>query len=69
MCENGIDSKNSKHIDIKYCFIQKCIERGDVKLKYVKSSENLADLFTKRLPGTKVIKVVDQLGLRIIFFL
>ena len=62
--EVGLDSENSKHIDIKYCFVQQCVSRGDVEFLYVKSSENVADLFTKRLSGTTTTYLVDKLGLK-----
>jgi hypothetical protein len=60
--ENGLDSENSKHIDIRYCFVEQCVERGEIEFQYVKSAENIADLFTKVLSGIKTEYFVEKLG-------
>ncbi|KAE8752614.1 hypothetical protein FOCC_FOCC000736 [Frankliniella occidentalis] len=62
--ENGLDSENSKHIDIRYCFVEQCVKREEVEFEYVKSAENLADLFTKALSGIKTEYFVGMLGLK-----
>ena len=41
----------SRHIDIKYHFIRSEIQAGTVKLEYVPTEDNEADIFTK--PATK----------------
>ena len=48
---------NEKHIDIKYHWIREKVEEKDlVKLKYVQSSENTADMMTKSLVGELHVK-------------
>lgn len=42
--------KRTKHIDVQYHFIREINEKGTVTLKYIKSEEQLADIFTKPLP-------------------
>lgn len=42
-------SPRSKHIDIRYHFVRDLVERNMIKLEFVSSKENLADLFTKPL--------------------
>jgi hypothetical protein len=52
LATNPVYHKRSKHIDIKYHWIREKIEEKDlVKIKYVKSSENTADMMTKSLVG------------------
>lgn len=51
--ESFDNSKRSKHIDIKAHFIKDIVAKGLVKLKYVPSNENIADIFTKSLPREK----------------
>jgi uncharacterized protein (DUF1919 family) len=52
LATNPVYHKRSKHIDIKYHWIRERIEEKDlVKIKYVKSSENTADMMTKALVG------------------
>jgi hypothetical protein len=47
--KNGIKGERTKHIDIKYHFVTETVERGDVSLKWVPTTEQQADIFTKAL--------------------
>jgi hypothetical protein len=51
LSENRNSSERTKHIDIKYHYIREQIDVGLIEVKFVKSEENLADLFTKNLKG------------------
>jgi len=46
----SINSKN-KHIDIRFHYIRELIKDGKIKLRYIKSRQNLADGLTKFLNG------------------
>ena len=39
----------SKHIEVRYHFIRDKVQKGVVKLKYVPTEEQVADLFAKHL--------------------
>ena len=43
----------SKHIEIKYHFIQDMVQKGALKLKYVPTEEQVADVLTKPLARVK----------------
>ena len=47
--KNGIKGERTKHVDIKYHFITETVERGEVTLKWVPTTEQHADIFTKAL--------------------
>ncbi|GKV18362.1 hypothetical protein SLEP1_g28758 [Rubroshorea leprosula] len=47
--KNPMFHDRSKHIDTRYHFIRECVERKDVKLAYVKTNDQIADIFTKAL--------------------
>jgi len=47
--KNGIKGERTKHVDIKYHFITETVERGDVVLKWIPTTEQQADIFTKAL--------------------
>ena len=51
LSENRNSSKRTKHTNIKYHYITEQIDLGLTEVKFVKSEENLADLFTKNLKG------------------
>jgi hypothetical protein len=46
---NGIKGERTKHVDVKYHFITETVERGDVKLRWIPTAEQQADIFTKPL--------------------
>lgn len=48
-----LETKRTKHIDVKHHFIRDCIEKNKVYLTYVSTSEQIADIFTKALPAVK----------------
>jgi hypothetical protein len=57
LATNPVYHKRSKHIDIKYHWIREKVEvKNLVNLKYVKSSENTADMMTKALVGELHVK-------------
>jgi hypothetical protein len=47
--KNGIKGERTKHVDVKYRFITESIESGKVQLKWISTTEQQADLFTKAL--------------------
>ncbi|RYF12745.1 MAG: hypothetical protein EOO40_00480, partial [Deltaproteobacteria bacterium] len=47
--KNGIKGERTKHVDVKYHFITETVERGDVVLKWIPTTEQQADIFTKAL--------------------
>jgi KUP system potassium uptake protein len=47
LSKNPVSHQRSKHIDVKYHFIRTEVKNGRVRLMYVPSQENVADIFTK----------------------
>ncbi|RUS90533.1 hypothetical protein EGW08_001710 [Elysia chlorotica] len=56
LSKNPIQHQRSKHIDIRYHFIRDEISKGLMKVQYVPSEENLADVFTKPVSRVKMQK-------------
>ncbi|KAL8116908.1 hypothetical protein AgCh_023188 [Apium graveolens] len=54
----------SKHIDIRFHFIREYVERGEVVLRHVNSSEQRADIMTKALATFKFEKMRNLLGVK-----
>ena len=46
LAENPVAHNRTKHMDIKYFWIRQEINKS-IRLQYVKTSDNLADIFTK----------------------
>ena len=53
----------TKHIDIPYHYVREAVENGDLRLDYVKTDSNLADVFTKPLGRAKTETFSRMLGL------
>ncbi len=51
--KNPLSSARTKHIDIKQHFVRERIDRNEVQLEYVSTTEMLADPLTKALPAPK----------------
>ncbi|XP_050902456.1 uncharacterized mitochondrial protein AtMg00810-like [Lathyrus oleraceus] len=58
----ALTNERSKHIDTCYHFIRECIEKKNVKLKYVMSRDQAADIFTKPLKLETFVKLRNMLG-------
>ena len=52
----------SKHIEIKYHYIRDMVQRGAVKLLYVVTEEQIADVLTKPLARMKFEYFRERLG-------
>ena len=50
LAKNQVLSQRTKHIGVRYYFVRDYIEDGLVKIIFVKSQNNDADMFTKNLP-------------------
>ena len=61
MSNNQTINPKSKHIDIRFHYIRVLLSRNKVKLKYIKSENNLADGFTKYLNGSIMTKFRNSL--------
>jgi hypothetical protein len=42
-------AERTKHFDIKYHWLREKVKNGDVKLQYISTHDQLADIFTKGL--------------------
>ena len=49
MSKNVVVSNRTKHVDVRYHFVQEFVQDGFIKVIFVKSEENDADLFNKNL--------------------
>jgi hypothetical protein len=59
-----IKGDRTKHISPKFFYTHELQKSGDIDVKQIRSSENLADIFTKSLPTTTFKKIVHNIGMR-----
>ncbi|KAL0279419.1 UNVERIFIED_CONTAM: hypothetical protein PYX00_000983 [Menopon gallinae] len=61
LSKNPVFHKRSKHIDIAYHYARELVEKGKIELKYLRTDEMIADVFTKPLSKVKHNKFVKML--------
>ena len=62
MTKNLVFHDKSKHIEIRYFYIQDMIQKGAIKLKYVSTNEQVVDVLTKPLSSIKFEYFQDKIG-------
>ena len=53
LANNKNASDRTKHVDVRYHFVREMIDNGFLKVTFVKSDANVADIFTKNLEAKK----------------
>ncbi|KAJ0566538.1 hypothetical protein HanIR_Chr06g0274831 [Helianthus annuus] len=62
--EGYIKGDRTKHISPKFFSTYDLQKEGEIDVRQIKSSENLADLFTKSLPRSSFEQLSHKIGLR-----
>ncbi|KAG6416730.1 hypothetical protein SASPL_124166 [Salvia splendens] len=57
LSKNPVFHNQSKHIDTRYHYIRECVANQEIQVKYVKSQDQVADIFTKPLKYDDFIKI------------
>jgi len=62
LSKNPVFHDRSKHIDTRYHFIRDCVEEGRVKVEFIGTNEQLADILTKPLACVKFMELRSKIG-------
>ena len=60
MSENTSTSSRTKHIDIRYRFMNKMVIDGFLKIVFVKTNKNVAEIFTKNVTSETYRNLVPK---------
>ena len=63
MTENRVFHDRLRHIEIHYHFIHDMVKRGALKLQYISTDEQVANVLTKPLSRVKFEHSRDKLGI------
>ncbi|GAW03045.1 retrovirus-related pol polyprotein [Lentinula edodes] len=63
LTENSKRHALVKHIEMRHHYVREKVQSGEVNIKWIRSGENIADIFTKALNGTTHSKFVSMLGI------
>nr|GEZ63700.1 integrase, catalytic region, zinc finger, CCHC-type, peptidase aspartic, catalytic [Tanacetum cinerariifolium] len=64
LCCNNVQHSRSKHIDIRYHFIEEQVENGVIELYFINTEYQPTDLFTKSLGRDRIEFLTNKLGMR-----
>ena len=64
LSKNTGHHNRSKHIDTRYHFIRECVEEKKIEISFVRTEDQLADMFTKALGRQKFQEMRDRIGIR-----
>ena len=63
LAKNAVFHSRTKHIAIRYHFIRERVKSGEIKLEYVPTNLQVADVLTKPLGREKHERFVEGMGL------
>ena len=58
LSKNPVHHERSKHIDTRYHYVRECVERGQIDIEHVSTTEQLADILTKALGRVRSVAFV-----------
>ena len=62
--KNPVQHSRIKHIELRYHFLKDKVAKGEIKLEYMPTKDQVADVFTKSLPKEKFDHLCAKLGLK-----
>ncbi|XP_070020020.1 secreted RxLR effector protein 161-like [Nicotiana sylvestris] len=62
IASNPVFHERTKHIEIDYHFVREKILSADIATKFVKSNDQLADIFSKSLTGPRINYICNKLS-------
>ena len=60
--KNLVMHSKTKHITIKYHFLRELVQEKEVRLEFLNTKEQIADIFTKPLPKDAFLYLRGKLG-------
>jgi kynurenine formamidase len=63
MTDNPVEHNRTKHIDIRYHFLRDHQQKGDIKIIYFNTQNQLVDIITKPLDEKTFSKLRNELNI------
>ena len=62
LCEDPVRHDRSKHTDTVYHYIKDCVEEAKMKVNYVCTDDQMANILTKALDREKLLEIRRRIG-------
>ena len=66
LIKNPVLHDRSKHIEIRFHYIRECSEHGLIRIEFIRTEEQLGDIFTKSLARVKFEELRSKIGVQAI---
>ena len=63
LSKNPVHHSRTKHIEVRHHFLRDHVFKNDIKLEFISTKDQLADIFTKPLDEQQFIKIRRNLGI------
>jgi hypothetical protein len=63
LAKNPVFHERSKHIWVRHHFIRGCLKEGSIKVGYINTKDQLADLLTKPLGKIRFLELCFKIGI------
>jgi hypothetical protein len=64
LSKNSIFHDRSKHINVRFHYLHKCIDEGLINVVYMATEEQLADLLMKALGRVQLLELRHRIGMK-----
>jgi hypothetical protein len=62
LAHNSVFHGRVKHIKVRHHFLRDHVEKGEIKMKFIDTERQLADIFTKPLDSSRFASLRGELG-------
>jgi hypothetical protein len=62
VAKNPVFYKRMRHLERRHHFLRDYVEKGDIKIRYIDTERQLADIFTKPLDSSRFAALRGEIG-------
>ena len=59
--ENDVSHDRTKHIDIRHHYVREAVKKAEIKVQWIETAEQMADIQTKAVEAKRFVKLRDMM--------